>query len=264
MAYTEYAITAELKPFVKSIWSMENEPGEVPTFSMRILPDSCVEMVIHYKTPLITTFSNGLHNDQPKSFVVAQMKSFIELMPHGPYGFISIRFSAQGAYHFFGIPLKEIVNGVVSLEHVWKDVAKEIENNIAEARSGAERSSFVQNYLALQLRRNGEYDQAVDFSLTELYLSKGQISIEELAFRTGLSNRQLIRKFDQKVGMSPKEFSRIVRFMNAAHLLRDGKNSIYDNSYLCGYYDHAHFFHDFKKFSGLTPGQFQDRTDVFV
>ena len=243
---------------------MENDPGETPQFSMRILPDSCVEMVIHYSRPLETTFSNGKRGLQPLTFVVAQMKSFIELAPSGPFGFMSIRFSAQGAYHFFGIPMKEIVNGIVDLNELWKSLADEMTDRVQSATNGADRSSLIQKHLLLQLRRNGQVDKAVDYSLNELYRSNGQLSIEQLAAKTGLSNRQLIRRFDQKVGMSPKEFSTIIRFIHATRLLKDKSKSLYDVSYLCGYYDHAHFFHDFKKFSGLNPRKFQERSDVFL
>lgn len=264
MRYAEYPILPQLLPFVKVIWSMESEPGETPEFSMRILPDSCVEMVVHYKQPLATTCANARRDLQPTSFVVAQMKSFIDLSPTGHYGFMSIRFSARGAYHFFRQPMKEIVNDVVDLNNIWKMIAKDIEERVGTAKTGQERSSIIQHYLIQLLNQNGEYDQVIDFSINELVLAKGQISIEQLAAKTGLSNRQLIRRFDRKVGMSPKEFSSILRFINATHLLRAKENSIYDVAFSCGFYDHAHFFHDFKRFSGLNPGQFQERSDVFL
>ncbi len=264
MAYAEYPIAPELRPFVKVIWSMENDPGEIPQFSMRILPDTCVEMVIHYSQPLSTTFSTSKKEIQPTSFVVAQMKSFIELEPTGPYGFMSIRFTAQGAYHFFGIPMKEIANDFVDLNNVWKSFADNLTDQVQLGLNGSQRSNIIQQALSLQLRKNGQFDKAVDYSVDQLYLSNGQLTIEELADKTGLSARQLVRRFDQKIGMSPKEFATIVRFIHATNLLREGKQSIYDIAYSCGYYDHAHFFHDFKRFSGLNPGQFQERSDVFL
>src|ERR1041385_440786 len=110
MSYAEYPIYPELRPFVKVVWSLESERGEVPQFSMRILPDSCVEIVVHYWLPFFTTFSNNQRDLQPTSFVVAQMKSFIELSPSGHFGFMSVRLSAKGAYHFFGQSMKEFVN----------------------------------------------------------------------------------------------------------------------------------------------------------
>jgi AraC-like DNA-binding protein len=264
MAYCEYPIAADLKPIVKVIWSMENDLGDVSPFSMRILPDACVELVIHYFNPFSTTFSNGECKVQPESFVVAQMKSFIELSPNGAYGFMSIRFSAQGAYHFFGSPMKAIVNGVVELGDVWGSFANELTYRVRSATTGTERSDIIQRFLLLKLSQNGNFDKAVDYSINELFKSNGKLSIEQLAVNTGLSNRQLVRRFDQKIGISPKEFATIIRFMYATQLLKAKTASIYDVSYLSGYYDHAHFFHDFKKFSGLNPRQFQERYDVFL
>ena len=160
--------------------------------------------------------------------------------------------------------MKEIANDVVDLSDVWKLVADEMTEKVQAANNGFERSEIIQNYLILQLRKNGQFDRAVDYSINELYQSKGHLSIEQLATKTGLSNRQLVRRFNHKVGMSPKEFATIIRFIYATQLLRDNGKSIYDTSYLCGYHDHAHFFHDFKKFSGLNPGQFRQRSDVFL
>jgi AraC-like DNA-binding protein len=264
MAYVEYPILPELRTFVKVIWSMENDPGEIPEFSMRILPDSCVEMVIHYARPLATTFSDGRKEVQPISFVVTQMKSFIELSPTGSFGFMSIRFSAQGAYHFFSVPMKELTDGVVDLGNVWKSFADDLTDRIQTASNGSDRSLIIQQALMLQLYKNGQFDKAVDYSIDALYRTNGQLSIEQLAVQTGLSNRQLIRRFDQKVGMSPKEFATIIRFIHATKLLRDQSKSVYDVSYSSGYYDHAHFFHDFRRFSGLSPGEFRERSDVFL
>jgi AraC-like DNA-binding protein len=263
MAYQEYYIIEPLRPYVKVVWSMESGPEEPKEFSMRILPDSCVEMVVHYNIPLATTFSDGLSKLQPKSFVISQMKSFIEIAPSGNYGFISIRFNAKGAYHFFGLPMKELAGLVVDLEDVWGHLAKEIQARIAETSTGEVRSAIIQSHLALQLSKNEMADKAVDFTLDEICHSKGRLSMNQLANKTGLSNRQLLRRFDQKVGMSPKEFSRIIRFIHATRLLKTPV-SIYDIAFSCGYYDHAHFFHEFREFSGLNPGQFKERSDVFL
>jgi hypothetical protein len=172
MAYAEYPIAPDLKPFVKVIWSMESDPGDVSKFSMRILPDSCVEMVIHYAQPFTTTFSNGQQKVQPASFVVAQMKSFIELVPTGSFGFMSIRFSAQGAYHFFCLPMKAITNDVVQLQDVWKSTSDTLTDKVQSARNGIERSVTIQNFLIHQLKKNSYFDKAVDYSIGELYQSK--------------------------------------------------------------------------------------------
>ena len=98
MQYQEYIVHPQLKPFVKVIWSMEsNAPiWNIPT--LRILPDTCIELVVHYNDPYKTTFSDNKSSIQQRSLIVGQMKSFTNIQLHGKVGFIAVRFSAWDAY----------------------------------------------------------------------------------------------------------------------------------------------------------------------
>jgi AraC-like DNA-binding protein len=262
MVYQEYPIAEPLKPYIKVIWSMESEQCWAPP--MRILPDSCVELVIHFNQPYKTTYSNNRIEVQPQSFVVAQMKSFIEIEPDGKIGMISIRFSAQGAYHFFGMPMKEIANGIVDLKLLWNDLAKEIEERIVESTNTKQRIKRIQRYLLTQLQRNGKVDLTVDYCVHMIYATTGQIRVEDLSTKTGLSNRQLVRKFNNSIGLSPKEFARIIKFIGSLNYLKANKETnLSAAAHHCGYYDQAHFIHDFKEYAGLTPTQFMNLENVF-
>lgn len=262
MVYQEYPIAEPLKPFVKVIWSMESEECWAPP--MRILPDSCVELVIHFNQPYKTTYSNNTSEIQPQSFVVAQMKNFIEIEPNGKIGMISIRFSAQGAYHFFGMPMKEIANGIVDLKLIWNNLAKEIEERIVESTNTEQRIQKIQHYLLAQLHKNGKADLTVDYCLNLIYSSKGQIRVEDLSFKTGISNRQLVRKFNMSIGLSPKEFTRIIKFIGSLDYIKSNRETnLAEAANHCGYYDQAHFIHDFKEYAGLTPTQFLTLENVF-
>lgn len=262
MVYQEYPVAEPLKPFVKVIWSMEGD--EVSSPPMRILPDSCVELVIHFNRPYKTTYSNNITEVQPQSFVVAQMKNFIQIAPNGKIGMACVRFSASGAYHFFGVPMQEISNGFTDLKFVWKDLAHEIEEKVIDCKTTIKRIDIIQQCLLLQLSKNDKVDRVVDHCLDLIYASKGHLRIEDLSTATGMSNRQLVRKFNNGIGLSPKEFSRIIKFINSLHYLkRQDMLYLSDAAYDCGYYDQAHFIRDFKEYSGLTPTEFLKLDNVF-
>ena len=125
MLYQEYEIAENLKPYVKVIWSMESDLDVVDGPTTYILPDACVELVFHFGDPYKTTLSDNSISVQAQSFVVAQMKSFMTIQSNGKTGIIAVRFSALGAYHFFGVPMKEIANGETGLSNLWKDTARE-------------------------------------------------------------------------------------------------------------------------------------------
>jgi AraC-like DNA-binding protein len=79
-----------------------------------------------------------------------------------------------------------------------------------------------------------------------------------------MSNRQLVRKFGNSIGLSPKEFTRIIKFIGSLNYLKTNRNNnLAEAAHSCGYYDQAHFIHDFKEYSGLTPSQFLTLDNVF-
>jgi AraC-like DNA-binding protein len=59
------------------------------------------------------------------------------------------------------------------------------------------------------------------------------------------------------IGISPKEYSNIVRFQYALSIIKkSGKNrSLSDIAFECGYYDHAHLTNEIKRNTGLSPSQ---------
>jgi Domain of unknown function (DUF6597) len=77
--YREYPIHPALAPFVKCIWSVESDRAIYDAPRERILPDSCVELVFHFNDPFLSHFSDGESAVQPRSFLVGQMKRFLEI-----------------------------------------------------------------------------------------------------------------------------------------------------------------------------------------
>ena len=56
------------------------------------------------------------------------------------------------------------------------------------------------------------------------------------------------------VGLTPKLFCRIQRFQHVLAELKARRTIEWaDVAYSCGYFDQAHFVHDFQEFSGLNP-----------
>jgi len=63
--------------------------------------------------------------------------------------------------------------------------------------------------------------------------------------------------FREEVGLTPKLYCRIRRFQQVLALIRCGKPVEWaDIALSCGYFDQAHFVHDFRAFSGITPSAY--------
>jgi hypothetical protein len=86
---------------------------------------------------------------------------------------------------FFSLPMIKVANGETGLQDVWNDLAREIEERIFSAQTTNHRIKIIQQYLPVHLSKNGKFDSAVDFCLTEIASSGGRISIEDLSSASG-------------------------------------------------------------------------------
>jgi len=253
----EYQIHPVLAPFVKCIWSQESDRAIFNAGRERILPDGCVELVIHFRDPFRTYFPDGTSALQPRGFVVGQMKRFMEIEPAGGMGLIAVRFHARGAYLFFQRPVSEVAAGIVDLHDVWKERARELTERIGLARNMTERVRIIEEALLGLLSRSGRYDRTVDQCLQLIDANRGRLNVSQLAADLGVSNRQLTRRFQRTVGLSPKEFSRVSRFLHVISCLSDDQSrTLTEIAMECGFFDQAHFNHEFREMAGMAPGEF--------
>jgi len=254
--YREYPIHPALALLVKSIWSLESNRTVYGALPERILPDGCVELVFHFHDPFRTHFADGNSAVQPRSFVVGQMKRFLDIAPTGQIGFIAVRFSARNAYRFFPKRLHEVADGVVDLTEVCKAGPDKWTEQVASSRGMPARVRIVEMHCSHCCERTARYDVMVDRCLQVIETAGGQRSIEEMAFEIGTSCRQLVRRFHTAVGVSPKEFSRVSRFVRALRCLREREfRTLTETAHACGFFDQAHFNRDFREFAGMSPGE---------
>lgn len=88
----------------------------------------------------------------------------------------------------------------------------------------------------------------------ELIIAKrGAINIEEILSQFGISERALERYFHSNIGLSPKFYSRIVRFASIFALVNKSKIDWREIAYHAGFFDQSHFIRNFKEFAGEVP-----------
>jgi len=85
---------------------------------------------------------------------------------------------------------------------------------------------------------------------------RGRIQVHELAGLVGTSIRTLERIFLAEVGLSPKQFIRLVRFQTAIGKVRNRNyRSLAELACDCGYADQSHFIKEFKQLTGRSPSR---------
>lgn len=94
-------------------------------------------------------------------------------------------------------------------------------------------------------------------ALHRIVQTQGQVKIDDLSVRERISTRSLTRKFTEQVGMSPKQYTRVIRFRSVMnHLLTTPGVSWLDIIHHFGYYDQSHIIKDFHLMTGHSPAHY--------
>lgn len=88
---------------------------------------------------------------------------------------------------------------------------------------------------------------------------RGKVSMGDLATHVGLSTATFYRAFIRATKSTPNRYLTSLRINHARHLLETTEKSIVDIALECGFCDHSHFVHVFRRERGQTPGQYRTR-----
>jgi len=254
-----YDIVPDLQAYIKLICAMDCDE-DADTSLIRVLPDTCVELFVNYTSTPVAMIENELHQ---RSIITFRMSRSMDVQMRKGAGCLAICFHPGMAYHFFQVPMHVLTDTTVSLSDIWNGMAAEIEEELAGICNNEGRVLLVQKYLLQHLAR-GKHDLQVQYCLDLAQLSGGLIPVSRLTNDTGLSQRHLSRKFQQCVGLSPKEYLRVYRFIRSLdHLKKYPFLSLTEIAYESGYYDQAHFNRDYKVYAGHTPGEVAQARHIF-
>lgn len=223
----------------------------------RILPDGRMALIVNLREDRLRLYDS----DEPHRFettrgsLVSGAQTRFHVIDTACQEFIvTVHFKPGGAFPFLGLPADELCNNHVTLEDAWGADGNKLRGRLQEAHTPAERFALLEQALLERMRRSTPRHPAVAFALREFQRQPQPPSVAGVVEQTGLSQRRFIQLFSAEAGLTPKLFCRLRRFRQA--LDAAGRKGCVDWAAValdCGYYDQAHFIHDFREFSGLNP-----------
>lgn len=248
-----YHTIPELEQYVREISCMEIGSADI-VHRFRVLPDTCVELFVNYGDKPLANIQGRMAFKNKRSLVTFRMSHFMDAQMAAGTKCVAVCFRPGMAYPFFGVSMHVLADHVIDLCDLWHAMAGEMEERLAFAQSDAERVNIVQHYLLLQLRSRPQPDKHILWCLGQIHNTEGQLRVQQLTEQVNLSQRQLSRKFNEQVGLSTKEYTRMNRFLHSlAHLKQYPAVSLTEVAYRSGYYDQAHYIMDCREYSGMSP-----------
>lgn len=247
--YIEYPADIRLQHLIDTYWVSDGILKD--PVSQRILPDGCVDIIFNFSGDQ----TNGkVVPEAPR--IIGTMTTVLQIHHQpGQVQMIGIRFRPGGITAFTRMPVHEITD-----KHIPLDVADTLfdpsfYNALFDINLNW-RLHHIDHYLTAKLGQCFIPDNRILHAASLVKNSHGSMSMRKLAQEACLSERQFERKFKSAVGITPKYFSKVVRFQYARHFLKSHPQAPFDTvASCCGYHDRSHLHKDFCQLGQFTPSE---------
>ncbi len=256
-----------LDSFVESLWFCRNERRPM-TFE-RVLPTGGPQLIVNLaedETRVYENTARGLSCDASPGSILTGITTRAQIIDTAGQEYVAgIAFRPGGTVPFFAVPAFELSDREAPVAALWGARAEVcLREQLLEAVNTNEILNALESSL-LAAWRDRAVHPAVTFAI-EVFESQPQVSrIDSVADAAGLSAKRFIERFKAEVGVTPKRFCRLLRFQRAVKQAHRGAPADWTRLALeCGYFDQAHFIHEFRRFSGLTPREYRAAATPFA
>lgn len=245
--YQEVAPCSALAPYIRCFWGSERPLPERPSSGGIVIPDTCMDIIFHidYAQNRISSVFCAL--DETSALTGASSAS------GGLSATFAIRFYAWTASLFAEDSLRGSMGGRYPAEAFFGRIVRALTPVLFEEATLSGKIAHAERVL-LDMLDPRRADSAVLNAVHHALISSGRVRIGEIAAALALSPRQLERRFDTCMGMSPKTLASLMRYQLLwQDMLYTPRFDVLDAVDRYGYSDQAHLLNDFRRRHLMTP-----------
>jgi AraC-like DNA-binding protein len=228
-----------LRRYITCVWVQEILPGS-PPYTHRTVPNGGAEIVCEL---------GGM-----AQIVGPQAGPTADVLPPGTT-VVGVRISLGSAPTVLGVPASALVDLVVSADELWDASAVELSERIAGAQSPSAAAALLEAAVAARLVQKPELDPVASETVRQI-LSGRMDGVRSLALSMHISERQLRRRCEAAIGVTPKVLERMVRFQGFLALAGKSDHPTSELGRLAleaGYADQAHLTRESRRLAGRSP-----------
>jgi AraC-like DNA-binding protein len=249
MEYVILPPCEELRDYVSHFWVSRLNSYEQANFIYYSTANTNTELAFAFKAPHLG------HSELVFSSVLGHTTTFAQLPSNGFLDILGASLYSYAVPCFLDVSPSDLMNRFADIESILPHKGKLINEKMTHALTAHDRLGVLTDYFKAQLRKKRFEDPVIVNAIRYVRKHSGMVTISELASQFCLSQKQFERRFTAYSGFKPKLYSRIVRFESALWNSKN-YNTLTEAACAYGYYDQAHFIHDFKKFGGFAPNHF--------
>lgn len=252
MIKTEFHIYEDLAPYVNCIMIGEN-PGRDSHTNIPIYADGYPGIMFQQSEEGF--FLLPKKKKLSELFLYGQTLDPIALDVRGPHHYLVVQLYPFVSKYLLNIDPKELNDECYDLLQIEYIDIERFKERLVES---TDLNQWVQVILELirtlirvhTVAENDDIQKAISIIIN----NKGQIKIKDLLAQLYLTERTFERKFMSSIGLTPKQFAKIIQFQSSLNQLTETNFKKLTNiGFDSGFTDQSHFIRTFKSYTGQTP-----------
>ncbi len=263
MMYKSFLPSPQLCEFVRNYTIIHFQFGiNEPVLSKQRSPKPEQKIVFYLKgSPTFHNPATGSTQSPPPVSIFSHQSDQKTIRLTNDF-FAFIIFLQPGVLHrLIRLPMMELLNKSFDAELFFGTQVREVSEQLAAAASHSAMIAIAEQFLLDKCSQVG-LSNSIDRIALHLLSDPTYFSLDEVAQQACLSTKQFYRRFTERIGISPKLFSRLSRFNHAYRYKNYHPNISWSSiaQEFC-YTDYHHMEKEFKEFTGQTP---QDWTNTHL
>jgi AraC-like DNA-binding protein len=259
MKEVQYILKESIRPYVNCIMAgdakLENGQFKLPLYA-----DG-------YPGIMFQLSKNGFYllpkNKQlSELFLYGQTLEPISLEVQGPYKFIVFQLYPFASKYLLGIDPRKLNDECYDLLQITNVDIQLYHQRLIATENINQQIEVISDLIEELIRKNQVVqDDRIQQAIKQIIESEGQLKIKDLRSDVLLTERTLERNFLTQIGLTPKQFAKIIQFQTSLDKLTLANFDKLTHVGLdSGFTDQSHFIRVFKQYTGQTPSFYLKNT----
>ncbi|MDF3818407.1 helix-turn-helix domain-containing protein [Leptospira sp. 96542] len=256
MKISEWPVGLAEKDLIRAIVCFETQEKE--TNRLPFFADGFPGLIYFQSEAKVTVFAGIESKVMEPLFIYGQTIEPITIQFEAPFRMFMLQLFPSVIGSAFGIPIHELTNSCWSIPREEWGILQTLDS----IENSCDIPETINSLVDLIVKRlaNFKPDPILHQCIDLLVSHQGNYEIKDLTKLFGISERTLQRRFENYVGLTPKQFTNIIRFQSGLSKMKNSKKTqLTDIAYETGYFDQSHFIRHFKNFTKQKPFSFREK-----
>lgn len=232
-----------LQDHVQYFWTLEANQDDFEKPIRTFVDDS---------TGILIEFPTGDKNSFPRrTMIYGQTTTPTINQNKNTFSTLGVLFQPYAIKELFGVNAYELTNQKIHLNEFFNNHFTEI---IASKKTLSEKINLLTAHIAKGSTKAKFLDNIIRHCIFYIKQQNGMLTVRDLQLKFQISERQLERRFNEVIGVSPRHYLKITRFKQAVIALsQNPESNLTDLAFEFNFFDQSHFIKQVKELSGLLP-----------